>query len=95
MKSSNNHLIKAMHCMDRLNIDFKGPLPSVSHNRYLLVVVDEYSRYTWAFACADMESSTIIQCLTMLFSFFGMAGYIHSDNGPSLISKYNLLSDFN
>ena len=34
-----------------------------------------------------MESSTVIACLTSLFSMFGLAGYIHSDNGPSLISQ--------
>ena len=85
--SHDNHLIKALHCLDRLNIDFKGPLPSVSKNRYLLTVVDEYSHFMWAYACPDMESKTVIKCLTQLFTIFGMPNYVHSDQGPSLISE--------
>jgi hypothetical protein len=86
-RSHDNHLIKALHCLDRLNIDFKGPLPSVSKNRYLLTVVDEYSRFMWAYACPDMESKTVIKCLTQMFTIFGMPNYVHSDQGPSLISE--------
>ena len=40
-----NHLIEATKPMDRLNIDFKGPLPSASRNKYFLCIVDEYSRF--------------------------------------------------
>ena len=36
-------LIKATGPMERLSIDFKGPIPSVTSNKYLLVVIDEYS----------------------------------------------------
>ena len=35
-------LIKATQPMERLSLDFKGPLPSASINKYLLIVVDEY-----------------------------------------------------
>ena len=82
----NPPLIEATKPFDRLSCDFKGPLPSVSCNRYLFVVVDEYSRFPFAFACPDMESSTVIKRLSEIFSIFGTAGYTHSDNGPSLIS---------
>ena len=34
-------LIKAIQTFERLSIDFKGPLPSVNQDRYLLVVCDE------------------------------------------------------
>ena len=49
--------------------------------------LDEFSRFPFAFPCKDMVSSTIIACLTNLFSVFGLVGFIHSDNGPSLISE--------
>ena len=39
-KPDNPLLIKAAHPFERLNIDFKGPLPQ----KYILTVVDEYSR---------------------------------------------------
>ena len=86
-KPPNFHLIKAMHPFDRLSLDFKGPIPSKSKNIYLLDIVDEYSRYVFAFPCADMTSSTVIKCLQHLFSLFGMPTYIHSDKGSSLISN--------
>ena len=39
-----------------------------------------------------MTAATVIQHLSNLFSVFGLASYIHSDNGPSLIC--NELRDF-
>ena len=86
MKPNNPPLIEATKPFDRLGIDFKGPLPSASKNKYLLTIIDEYSRFPFAYACPNMESSTIIKCLTNLFAIFGTAGFTHSDNGPSLIS---------
>lgn len=81
------HLIKATQPFERLNMDFKGPLPSTDRNQYFLNIVDEYSRFPFVFPCANMTSSTIISCLSQLFSIFGMPAYIHSDRGSSFMSK--------
>lgn len=86
-RNNNQHLIKATSPFERLNIDFKGPLPSNSHNRYLLNIVDEYSRFPFSYPYKDMTSETVIWCLNDLFSMFGMPSYIHSDRGTSFISK--------
>ena len=86
-RPENPPLINATQALERLAIDFKGPLPSFSQNKYLLSVVDEYSRYPWAFPCKEMDAKTIIDCLDEIFCWCGHAGYIHSDNGPALISK--------
>ena len=85
-KPKNPPLIKATQPFERLAIDFKGPLPSASPNKYLLVVVDEFSRFPFAFPCKDMTSGIIMEHLSNLFSVFGLCGFIHSDNGPSLVS---------
>ena len=85
-KPENSPLIKATQPFERLSIDFKGPLPSSTGNRFLLTVVDEFSRFPFAIPCRDQESSTVIKALTNLFSLFGTPGSVHSDNGPSLIS---------
>lgn len=79
-------LIKATSPFERLNIDFKGPLPSSSRNRYLLTIVDEYSRFPFAFPCPDMTAATIINKLKTLFFTFGMPAYIHTDRGTSFMS---------
>ena len=80
-------LIKAMYPMDRLSIDFKGPLPSVSSNKYMLTIVDEHSRFPFAFPCPDMSSSTVIKCLDQVFNLCGFPSYVHSDRGSSFISQ--------
>jgi hypothetical protein len=84
---TNNHLIKALHPMDRLVCDFKGPVKSTTPNRFLFVVVDEYSRFTWAFPCRNIDTQTVIKCFTSIFSVFGMPNYVHNDQGRSLISS--------
>nr|XP_045624310.1 uncharacterized protein LOC123774202 [Procambarus clarkii] len=80
------HLIKATQPFERLKIDFKGPLTSHSRNKYILTVVDEFSRFPFAFPCSDMTTGTVIQCLVQLFAIFGMPAYIHSDRGTSFMS---------
>ena len=44
-KPESTALIKATKPMERLSVDFKGPLESENGNKYLLVAVDEYSRF--------------------------------------------------
>ena len=80
-------LIRALRPMDRMSIDFKGPLPITKFgNRYLLIIVDEYSRFPFAFPCRDMTSLSVIRCLSQVFSLLGTPNYLHSDNQSSFIS---------
>ena len=78
-------LIKATQPMERLSIDFKGPLKSTSRNTYMLTVVDEYSRFP--FPCPNTLSSTVIRCPDQLFTLCGTPSYIHSDLGTSFRSQ--------
>ena len=81
-------LVRATAPFQRLSIDFKGPLPlSPSSHRYLLTIVDEYSRFPFAFPCRDISSRCVITCLTELFSIFGLPSFIHSDRGASFMSQ--------
>ena len=84
---SSGTLIKATQPFQQLNIDFKGPLPSSSGNRYILTLVDEYSRFPFAFPCRDMTSQTVIKCFNQLFSLFGMPNYIHNDRAQDFLSS--------
>ena len=86
-KPMESHLIKAAQPMERLSIDFKGLLPSSFQNKYLLTVVDEYSRFPFAFACFNIESQTVINSLQQIFYLFGAPGYVHSDRGKSFVSN--------
>ena len=81
-------LIKATKPFERINVDFKGPLPtSPTGHRYLLTIVDEYSRFPFAYPCSDMSATTIIKHLTELFCLFGLPSYIHSDRGANFMSE--------
>ena len=86
-KSPQGTLIKATKPMERLGLDFKGPLPSVTRNKYLLTIIDEYSRFPFGIPCPDMNSGTVIKSLDTLFTLCGMPGYVHSDRGKSFMSK--------
>lgn len=79
-------LIKATSPFERLNLDFKGPLPTNSRNKYILTVVDEYSRFPFAFPCADVTSQTVIKHLQSIIKMFGIPAYIHSDRGAAFMS---------
>ena len=52
----------------------------------MLTVVDEYSRFPFAFPCKDARSQTVISCLSQMFSTFGMPNFVHSDRGASFMS---------
>ena len=81
-----SHLIKASKPFERISINFKEPLPSSSRNKYLLVIIDEYSRFPFAFPCPNMYFSTAINCIEKRFSLCGMPLFVHSDNAPSYSS---------
>ena len=82
-----SNLIKATRPFERLSMDYKGPLPTASGKPYLLVIVDEYSRFPFAVPCSDLTSSTLISHLKHLFSVFGMPSYIHTDRGATFMSR--------
>ncbi|KRX59255.1 Pro-Pol polyprotein [Trichinella sp. T9] len=80
-------LIKATQPFERLNIDFKGPLPGHQNQRYMFIVVEEYSRFPFAFPCADVSAASAEKYLVELFSLFGVPSYVHSDRGRT--TPYN------
>ena len=47
IRSNDNKLVKATQPFERLSIDFKGPLPSSTNNKYFLTITDEYSRFPY------------------------------------------------
>ena len=79
-------LIKSTQPMERLNIDFKGPLPSSTPNKYFLTIIDEYSRFPFVYPCSNISSQTV-KCVNQLFSLCGTPSYIHSDRGASFLSN--------
>ncbi|KFD61358.1 hypothetical protein M514_12069, partial [Trichuris suis] len=72
-------LTKATQPFERLNLDFKGPLPGDSASRFLLCVIP------FAFPCPDTSSASVTKALTELFCLFSVPAYIHSDRGTAFM----------
>ena len=68
--------------MERVHIDF-----GEKDGHPFLVVVDAFTKWPEIFPTRDMVASTVIRCLRQVFSRFGIAETLVSDNGPSLIAK--------
>ena len=78
--------IKATKPFERISLDFKGPLPTTSRNKYMLVIIDEYLHFLFVYACKNLKTSTIIEELTDLFCMFGLPSYVHTDQGTNFMS---------
>ena len=86
--SEENHVIRAVRPLDRLCIDIKGPLPVTKNGfKYLLIVIDEFSRYPFAIPMREMDTSSVISSLDFIFSFTGTPKNILSDNGTPFVSS--------
>ena len=86
-RPSTTHIVKATQPLERISLNFKGPLPSSTKNRFLLTIVDEFSRFPFAFPCPNCNASTVISCLKQLFTLFGTPNFVHSDRGPAFMSR--------
>ena len=78
-------LISATQPWQRISLDFKGPIKG--KNNYLLIVIDEYSRFPFVFPCCNMTAQTVINCLMTIFCMFSMPGFIHTDRGFCFSAK--------
>ena len=68
----------------KIDLDFLGPLPS---GDYLLVAIDEYSRFPEVFVTRSTAFNPTKKHLDKLLSSFGIPETIKSDNGPPFKSK--------
>ena len=67
-----------------LSMDFCGPFPNGS---YLLVVMDEYSRYPVVEIIQSLNARTVIPVLDKIFGLLGCPLVLKSDNGAPMNSE--------
>lgn len=72
-----------------LSADFYGPLPS---GEYLLVVIDDYTRYPVVKILHSTSATTVIPAIDDVFSMFGIPKVLKTDNGPPFNS--NMFAQF-
>lgn len=71
-----------------LHIDHFGPLPTTESSfKYILVVIDSFSRFVWLFPSRSSGSKEVIEHLKSLFSSFGNPCRIISNRGTAFTSS--------
>ena len=74
--------------MERVAMDIAGPFPvSASGNRYVLVVIDYFTKWPEVFPLPNQEAVTVAHALVNeFFSRFGVPRELHSDQGRNFES---------
>lgn len=74
---------------EKIFIDHSGPYPtSKKGNKYLLTVIDSFSKYTVLIPAKNTAAKTTVHLLrTTLFAYFGFPKYMVTDNVPGLKAK--------
>lgn len=74
---------------ERVAIDVMGPLPTTNRgNRYILVLIDYFTKWPEAFALPDQTAETVADALiSNVFSRFGVPLELHSDQGRNFESE--------
>jgi transposase InsO family protein len=75
--------------MEKLFLDFVGPLPRTRKgNVAILVVVDSFSKFVWFFSVKRIASSVAIECLeNTYFPSFGSPTTLVADNAKVFRSR--------
>jgi hypothetical protein len=71
--------------MERIAVDILGPLVETERGmKYIMVVVDYFSKWTEAYALPDQKSMTVAEALVTNFVLrFGCPLQLHCDQGPN------------
>lgn len=74
---------------EKIYIDHTGPYPtSKKGNKYLLTIVDSFSKYTVFIPARNTTAKTTVRLLkSALFAYFGFPKFIVTDNVPGFKSK--------
>lgn len=90
---------------ETIAVDFMGPFPrSRDGNRYVLVVVDIFSKFVFLKPMRQADTKTMVKYLENdIFLIFGVPKKIVADNGPQfrsklfldLLKQYNIQAQFN
>jgi transposase InsO family protein len=79
--------IEASFPMDLVSIDLWSPgVTSRSGNKYVLTIIDGFSKFAYTVAIPNKEGNTIAQALMQFIAQFGIPNRIHSDLGKEFVN---------
>ena len=87
--------IKASRPLQILQLDFVGPVTKSHDNKkYILTMIDHFTKYAQAYATEKCDTNTVINCLEQYFCIFGVPESIQTDNGTAFKShNFNSFCD--
>lgn len=71
---------------EEVSADFCGPIPG-TEDEYLLVIVDDYSRYPVVETVKSTSAHSVIPVFDKVFAMFGIPKIVKTDNGPPFNSS--------
>ncbi len=72
----------------KVSIDITGPFHTAPQNeRFVVVVLDQYSNFPEVLLTGDIKSTRIVQWLSDIFARYGNPESLLSDNGPQFVSE--------
>lgn len=76
------------YCLERVFIDYIGPLPSSSlGNKYVLVITDGFSKFSIFIPTRNLTAETTVRMLDLrFFSYFGFPKNLVTDRGVSFLN---------
>ena len=82
---------------DHIHVDIVGPLPPSQNDRYLLTVVDRFTRWPEAIPLVDAQTTTCARALALHWiARFGVPAELTSDRGSQFTSElWTTLSQLN
>lgn len=74
--------------LETIHVDHYGPLPeTVDGYKYILVIVDAFTRYTWFCPTRSVTSKETCKKLQMIFNLYGIPKELVSDRGTAFTSQ--------
>nr|GEX19172.1 retrovirus-related Pol polyprotein from transposon TNT 1-94 [Tanacetum cinerariifolium] len=78
--------------LNLLHMDLCGPMrvASINRKKYILVIVDDYSRYTWTlFLCSKDETPKVLKDFLMMIqrNLQALVITVHTDRGTEFLNK--------
>lgn len=68
-------------------MDHFGPLLDAENFKYILVIIDAFTRFTWLFVTKSTETREVIENLNLILNTYGNPEEIVSDRGTAFTAK--------